>query len=161
MTEIIGWTIALVLFLIWEAVTAGVVSIWFAGGAAAALVCAAAGTPLLVQVIVFLVASAALLLLLRPLVKKWIKPNETPTNADRIVGQEALVTETIDRLHNRGAVRIGAVEWSARSEDDSVIPEGSLVRVERIEGVFACVTLIEAVPEALSEEKAKAAFFKK
>ncbi len=159
MTEIIGWTAALVFFLVWEAVTAGVVSVWFAGGAVAALICAAAGVPLLVQVLVFLAVSAALLLLLRPLVKKWIQPRETPTNADRIVGQEALVSETIDRLHNRGAVRIGGVEWSARSVDDSVIPESSLVRVEAIEGVYVRVSLLEPVPDALSEEKAKAAFF--
>lgn len=160
MYEIIGWLIALVFFVILEAVTAGVVSIWFAGGAAASLICAAVGFSLPTQVIVFFVISVLLLTLLRPMSKTWIAPKGEPTNTDRYIGIEALVTEKIDQLHNTGAIKIGGVEWSARSVDNSVIPEGSLVRTERIEGVHIYVSLVEAVPAFLSEENARKAFWK-
>lgn len=161
MHEIIGWVLALVLFVILEAMTAGVVSIWFAGGAAAALVCAAVGVELWLQFVVFLAVSIVLLALLRPIASKWVGTKHVATNADRVIGQEALVVEEIDRLNNRGAVKLGGVEWSARTEDGSVIAEGSLVRVLRIEGAYVFVELIEALPDALSPEKAKAAFFGK
>lgn len=161
MYEIIGWVIALVFFVILEATTAGLVSIWFAGGAAVSLILAAVSAPFWLQGLLFLIVSAVLLVLLRPVARRWIGGTKVATNADRAIGQEALVTETIDRLHNRGAVKLGGVEWSARTEDGAVIPEGSLVRVLRIEGAYLCVELVEALPEALSDEKAKAAFFGK
>ena len=157
MYEIIGWVIALVVFVVLEAVTAGVVSIWFAGGAACALIFAALSAPLRLQFAVFFVVSVLLLLLLR----RWTGVRPEATNADRVIGQEALVTETIDRLHSRGAVRIGGVEWSAKTDNDVIIPEGSLVRILRIEGVYVYVELIEALPDALSPEKTRAAFLGK
>ncbi len=160
MYEIIGWLIALIFFVILEGVTAGVVSIWFAGGAAAALLFAGMGATLQVQVIVFFAFSVLLLLLLRPLAKKWAAPAPVRTNSDRNIGVEALVTETIDPLHNTGAIKLGGTEWSARSVDNSVITEGSLVRTERIEGVYIYVSLVEAMPEYLSEENARKAFWR-
>ena len=161
MYEIIGWVIALVVFVVLEAVTACVVSIWFAGGAACALIFAALSAPLWLQFAVFFVVSVLLLLLLRPLARRWTGVRPEATNADRVIGQEALVTETIDRLHSRGAVRIGGVEWSAKTDNDVIIPEGSLVRILRIEGVYVYVELIEALPDALSPEKTRAAFLGK
>ena len=161
MYGIIGWTAALAIFVILETATAGLVSIWFAGGAAAALVCAAVGAQLWVQIVVFLVLSVVLLMLLRPMAHKWVDTKKIPTNADRAIGQNALVVEDIDRLHNRGAVRLGGVEWSARTDDGAVIAEGSLVRVLRIEGAYVYVELVEARPDSLSPEKVKAAFLGK
>lgn len=157
MYEIVGWTIALVFFVILEAATVGVVSIWFAGGAAGALVCAALGMPFGVQALVFLLLSVVLLLLMRPMVRRLVEPRRVPTNADRAIGQEALVTETIDRLHNRGAVKLGGIEWSARTEGDGIIERGSLVRVLRIEGAYVCVEQISpAEPkQAGAEEQAE------
>ena len=142
MYGIIGWTVALVFFVILEAATVGVVSIWFAGGAAAALICAALGLPFGVQAAAFLLLSAALLMLLRPMVHRLVEPRRVATNADRAIGQEALVTETIDRLHNRGAVKLGGIEWSARADGDGIIEQGCLVRVLRIEGAYVCVERI-------------------
>lgn len=160
MYEIIGWLVALVFFVILEGATAGVVSIWFAGGAAVAALLAGIGLSLPVQIAAFFACSILLLLLLRPLAKRWAAPAPARTNVDRNIGVEALVTETIDPLRNTGAVKLGGTEWSARSEDNRIIPEGSLVRTERIEGVYIYVTLVEAVPEALSEEKARQAFWR-
>ena len=52
-----------------------------------------------------------------------------------ILGIEAMVTEDIHNLRGQGAVSIGGLTWSARSEHDAPIPAGTLVRILRIEGV--------------------------
>ena len=56
------------------------------------------------------------------------------TNADRLIGRQVLVTEAVDNLHETGAVRVNGVEWTARAPSDAVLPAGTLVTIERIEG---------------------------
>lgn len=129
------WLAGLILFGIGEAATVGLTSIWFAAGSLAALIAALSGGPLWLQIVLFLVVSLICLLLVRPLARKYLKPSYQPTNADRIIGTEAVVIQTIDNLKGEGQVSVAGVPWSARSGDDSVIPAGSHVRVLRIEGV--------------------------
>ena len=129
------WLGAAVLFGIVEALTAGLVSIWFVAGSAAALIGAFLGAGLGVQVALFLVVSAAALAATRPLVKRWTSGKAVPTNADRVLGQTAKVTEAVDNENAAGAVYVDGKTWTARSADGSVIPAGTRVTVERIEGV--------------------------
>jgi len=97
-------------------------------------VCAILGAPTLLQFAVFILVSALLLALLRPLLKKYLRVKPSRTNADRLLGQEALVTEDIDNLRETGAIRINGVLWTAKSVDDTQIPSGSRVVIARIEG---------------------------
>lgn len=129
------WLGAIVLFGGAEAATAGLVSIWFVAGALVALVAAAAGASPVVQVVLFLAVSVAALALTRPLVRKLTKNSITPTNLDRVVGETAKVTETIDNENASGAVYVDGKTWTARSAEDLVIPAGEQVVVERMEGV--------------------------
>ena len=129
------WTGLLIVFTIGEGVTVGLTAIWFAAGSLAALICALLGGPLWLQIALFIVVSALCLLAIRPLAHKYFNSKVEPTNADRIIGTEAMVTEDIHNLQASGAVRIGGITWSARSEHDTPIPAGTLVRVLRIEGV--------------------------
>jgi len=129
------WTGLLIAFTIGEGVTVGLTAIWFAAGSLAALICALLGGPLWLQIALFIVISALCLLAIRPLARKYFNSKVEPTNADRILGTEAVVTEDINNLLATGAVRIGGITWSARSENDTPIPAGTLVRVLRIEGV--------------------------
>jgi len=129
------WTGLLVAFVIGEAVTVGLSSIWFAVGALPALICALLDGPLWLQIGLFLVVSGLSLLAFRPLATKYLNSRVEPTKADRIIGREAMVTEDIHNIHGKGAIRIGGMTWSARSEDDTPISAGTLVRVLRIEGV--------------------------
>lgn len=129
------WLIAMVLFGVLEAVTVGLTSIWFAVGALAALIAASLGAGTLVQVILFLAVSFVTLLLVRPLAQRYINDRKEPTNADRVIGQEGVVTEAIDNLSARGQVNVSGALWSARSQGDAPIPKGAVVRVLRIEGV--------------------------
>lgn len=129
------WLVALILFGIAEAATVGLVSIWFAAGAAVAMIVSALSGPIWLQVLVFLVVSIVLLALLRPFVNRVSNPNKQATNADRHIGQQALVIEEINNLEDTGAVKLDGVVWSARSEQGETIPVGRLIEVKRIAGV--------------------------
>ena len=134
------WLGCIVGFGILEAVTAGLISIWFVVGGIASLLCAIFGAGVLFQIIVFLVVSAAALVITRPLVRRYTKGTAVPTNADRVLGLKAKVTETISNENSTGAVYVDGKTWSARSSDGTVIPAGELVYVEKMEGVKLFVT---------------------
>lgn len=130
------WVVALVVFLIVEAVTAGLVSIWFVFGSLVALICAALGAAVWLQIFWFVIVSVATLVLTRPLVKRYVDSRSVATNADRSIGRTAVVTERIDNLAAAGAVKLDGVVWTARSTDDAVaIESGERVTVRAIEGV--------------------------
>ena len=130
------WAIAIVIFVAAEAATVGLVSIWFALGSLAALLSALMKAPLWLQIVWFFVVSIALLLLTRPLAQRFVNTKVQPTNADMVIGREALVTEAIDNVRGSGAVNAEGKIWTARSEDDAVtFAAGERVSVLRIEGV--------------------------
>ena len=135
----IFWLAAFIVFAIGEAVTVGLVSVWFAVGALAAMFATAFGAGLWLQITVFLGVSALALALFKPLSSKFLKPRISATNADRVIGAQALVTETIDNAQAQGQVRVKGQVWSARSDQDVVIPAGRDVKVLRIEGVKVIV----------------------
>ena len=95
---IIMLAVALVLLLIVEGATAQLVTIWFAAGALAALIAAALNAPLWLQITLFVVISAVTLIATRPIVRKITKRKAENLNADRIIGKQAIVTESIDYL---------------------------------------------------------------
>ena len=144
----IVWLVLMVVFLAAEAATVTMVSLWFAVSALVALLTALLGGPVWLQCALFLVVSAVLLALLRPLVKRYIAPKITATNVDSVVGSTGLVTTAIDNVSAVGQVKLGAMEWPARSTDGAPIPVGTRVKVDRIEGVKAFVSPAE-VPETV------------
>ena len=147
------WLGAVVVFAIVEAMTVGLTSIWFALGALGGFVAALAGAQLLVQLGTFVVVTAVALAVTRPLVKKAVgRQKGEATNADRVLGETAKVTETIDNLSGTGAVYVDGKTWTARSAGEETIPRGALVRVERMEGVTLFVERCE-IPEEEKEVK--------
>lgn len=140
----ITWLVLLVVFLIIEAACPiHLASIWFAVGALVAMVVSLLHGGVGLQIGVFLVVSAGLLALLWPLVRKYLNPNVVKTNIDAIVGSAGLVTTPIDNLHAQGQVKLGAMEWTARSTNGEPIPVGTTVQVDRIEGVKVFVSPAE------------------
>ena len=130
------WLALLVLFIITEVATVQLTTVWFAGGALIAMLLAAFGVKsITLQVIVFLAVSVILLIATRPLVKKHINKKSQPTNADRNIGQQAVVTEEINNLEGKGTAKINGTEWTARSENGDIIPAGTTVTVTKIDGV--------------------------
>lgn len=134
-TAVIVWIALLVVFVIIEAATAQLVTIWFAAGSMVSLISALLHAPIWLQVLLFFVVSAVTLAATRPLVRKITKNKDSRLNADRCIGQQAVVTEEINNVEGKGLAKADGKIWSARSADDSVIPEGSLVTIEKIEGV--------------------------
>ena len=128
------WIVLIVALVVIEAVTVQLVTIWFAVGAVGGLIASAFNLDIWLQVLIFVAVSAITLLVTRPLVKRFTETHKEPTNADRYIGQTAVVTETIDNIHGKGAVVIGGLEWTARTADGSEVEKDALVTVEKIEG---------------------------
>ena len=141
--EAIFWLIAMVIFIAAEAMTVSLVSIWFAVGALGAIIVALTGGGLTFQVTVFLALAVVLLLSLRGIVRKHFTPRITRTNVDSVIGATGVVVTPVNNIAALGQVQIGGVEWSARSSDNSHIPAGTLVKVEKIEGVKVFVTPVK------------------
>lgn len=142
------WLGLMILFLIAEGATVSLVSLWFAAGAVIAMFAALLGAGVWLQTGLFLVVSGALLLMLRPIVRRYLVPKITATNVDSLVGATGLVTVAIDNVTASGQVKLGAMEWTARSTTGENIPQGTLIRVDRIEGVKVYVTPVN-VPEKI------------
>ena len=138
------WLGLVILFLIVEAACPiHLVSLWFAAGSLTALAVFYLHGPLWLQITAFLVVSCALLAALWPLTKKFLNPGHTATNVDSVIGSTGRVTAAIDNDAAAGQVKLGAMEWTARSTSGETIAEGTLVRVDRIEGVKVFVSPAE------------------
>lgn len=144
----IVWVVLMVVFLVVEAATAGLTCIWFAIGSLAALIAALFDAQLWLQIVWFLVISFVTLYFTRPLVKRYVNSRSQPTNADMVIGKEALVTEDIDNVEATGAVSVGGKVWTARSADGGRIKSGAVVSVLRIEGVKLIVEPVPAQSQA-------------
>ena len=144
------WLGGVVLFGAVEAATAGLVSIWFAAGAVAGLIAAWLGAGVAAQVVLFAVVSAAALAVTRPLVRRYAAGKAVPTKLDRVLGDTGRVTETIDNARSAGAVYVDGKTWTARSDDGAVIPQGTTVKILRMEGVKLFVRKIEEKVEVTS-----------
>lgn len=134
------WLVLTVAFLIAEAATVTVISLWFAAGSLAAMATALLGGGIWLQVGVFLAVSAIALTALRPLVRKYLTPKLTATNIDSVIGSVGIVTISIDNISAAGQVKLNGMEWTARSSSGDVIPAGTQVAVNRIEGVKVFVS---------------------
>lgn len=117
-----------------EAATVQLVTVWFAVGGVAGLIAYAAGLEIWLQILIFAIVSAVALAVTRPLVKKFTNGRRMPTNVDRFIGEKAVVTEKIENDLSKGAVKIGGLEWTARSVDSETAEVGEQVTVEAIEG---------------------------
>lgn len=132
----IFWLILMVLCIVAEIVTVGLVSIWFAGGALIACFLAMANIHVIIQVIVFLVVSLLLLFITKPLAKEWINKDRVSTNYEGIIGKVVRVTARVDNINETGTALINGQEWTARSISDTIILEqGEVAQVVNISGV--------------------------
>lgn len=130
---IIFWAAALVFFLVLEAVTFQLVSVWLGLGALVSLLLAIFEVPFWVQLLVFVAVSAVALWATRPLVKKFFS-NKVATNSELDIGKVAIVTETINNSLSKGRVKLNGTYWAARSLEGDIIEEGSTVTVVEVDG---------------------------
>lgn len=133
------WLGLMIGFIMLESSTVCLISIWFAVGSLAALI-VSFFWPFWAQILVFFAVAVLLLASLRPLTRKYLTPKLVKTNVDSVIGSEGLVTEAIDNVQARGQVKLGAMEWSARSTSGENLSVGTRIRVDRIEGVKVFVS---------------------
>jgi len=136
LSPVLIWLAMMIIFLVVEIITVGIVSIWFAGGALLALLSGMFGMPLIGQIILFFATSFILLFATRPFVQRYVKPHNVRTNYEELIGKEVLVTERIDNRIGAGTAVFNGQEWSARNVDDSgIIESGEAAIVVEIRGV--------------------------
>ena len=134
--QTIYWLAIFVILLIIEIVTMGLTTIWFAGGALAAMAAGLIGFGTGIQILVFLVVSVLLLVLTRPIAVKYFNQERLKTNAESLIGQQALVLEDIDTLQAAGLVEVRGQEWSAKTDEpNGKIAKNKVVVIEGIQGV--------------------------
>ena len=136
-TEAIMWLVITVVALIIEGCTAGLTTIWFAIAGAVSFIFSLFGASFYVQIIVFFIVSILLLIFTRPLIKKTLVKSKEKTNADKIIGQKALVIEEINELAGTGQIKISGMVWSAKA--DEIISKDKTVTINEIKGVHAIV----------------------
>lgn len=129
------WLIALIVFMLVEAITVGLVSLWFAFGALIAFIAAALKAQLWLQITLFITVSVITLILTRPLSVKYLNSKRKATNADRVLNMVGVVCEEIDNIKGTGAVKIGGKVWTSRSFNGMKIETGVYVKPVMIEGV--------------------------
>lgn len=139
------WLAVMVLAVFIEMSTLTLVSIWCAIGALAAVFAAYFGAPFAAQLLLFIGVSIVVAAVVRPIAKRYAAQHAIPTNADRLLGMNARVTEAIDNSRPSGTVYVDGKTWTARSVDGGVIPMGEMVEIERMEGVKLIVRMKAAV----------------
>ena len=131
----IFWLAVVIVMAVIEIITLGLTTIWFAGGALVAFLASMLGANFVVQLVLFIAVSVLLLAITRPLAVKYLNKNRESTNAESLIGKLAVVKEEIDNLNARGHVSINGQEWTARSFEEKIIPEGATVEIVEISGV--------------------------
>ncbi len=130
------WLVIFVVCIVAEIATMGLTTIWFAGGALAAAAGAACNGPLWLQIVLFVAVSLVLLYFTRPIAVKYFNKDRVKTNAESLVGKQAIVTSEIDNLQGIGQVIVGGQEWTARTVQEGItLPVGSVVFIRAISGV--------------------------
>lgn len=143
MNMVIFWIVSAIIFVILEAVTAQLVSIWFAGGSVVALILSLLNTSVKIQIAAFVISSAVFLLVALPTIRKHLKMDSVPMNADSLIGMNGVVTMDINNKEETGQIKVRGQYWSARNIENDVIPAGSVVKIIRIEGVHLDVQLVK------------------
>lgn len=134
------WVALIIIFAVIEFITQGITTIWFAISAAISLLLALIGAPLWLQIVVFVVVSLALLIFIRDILVKKYNKGLAKTNVEAIVGEHAMVTESINNVSATGRVVINGMEWSAAAQSDDVSFEvGAKVTVVDVKGVKVIV----------------------
>lgn len=133
--ELLFWAVLTVLCIIVEAITAGLIAIWFVLGALAAFVSVFFGVPFVYQLVIFAGTATVTILLVRPTAKSCLGIHETATNVDSLIGMKGVVLETVNNLRETGRVKVNGLTWTARSVDGTEIAEDRIIEVQRVEGV--------------------------
>ena len=120
------WLVAIIILGFIEAITEGIVSIWFVISGLLALIVSLFTDVFLIQFAIFVIVGIILMITTRSSVSKYLKVNPVRTNLDRVIGMKGIVTEDIKK-DKYGEVRVDGKRWTAYSKDDKVIKKDEFV----------------------------------
>ena len=136
---LIFWVVAFLIFAIAEAVTVRLTAIWFAVGSLAAFMSVLMEIPFWMQLLLFLLVSLLFLLITRPFQKRFLAGSCQTASVSDMIGCTGTVTEQINNDEIKGRVRIGELDWLARSHDGCLLDAGEQVVVRSVEGISVVV----------------------
>lgn len=137
------WLIIAGLFFVGEIATVGFLIFWFGIGALIAMIVSIFTTNIIIQTTIFLISSTILIFATKPFVKKFADVKKTNTNVYSIIGKKALVIKTIDPIHSVGQIKLNGEIWTAESDNQQIIEEGTEVEILEIKGVKAIVKSVK------------------
>lgn len=124
----LAWLIVAVILFIFEAITVGLVCIWFSFGALGAFAVSFFTENIIIQLLVFVLISAVSFLFVKPVFKRIMPERTNTNNTTRLIGKTVIVIEKI--TPNSGRVKVGDVSWMAKSKDgNDVIEIGTSVKI--------------------------------
>ena len=136
------WLGLLVSFIIIEACTMSLTTIWAAIASLPMIFIARAGCPLQWQLLIFVVLTLVLILFTRPLVMKKLKLDKNKTNVNSLIGQEVLIIRPVTQFEKGEAKAKNSVIWSCQSKDGSEIKAESICQITAVEGNTITVEVI-------------------
>lgn len=137
------WIISIIGFIIFEAATYQMLSIWFVFGAIGGFVVSLCGLSFYWQMGIFLAISVILLLILRPITMRLVKKQDFKSNVDGLIGKNVLITEEVSNINGTGQGKVSGMVWTVRGENDEPIKVGENVKIKKIEGVKLIVEKID------------------
>lgn len=133
------WLVIAGICLLIEAITASFLLFWFAIGAVITMIVSFFIEDIFILSTIFLVSSTILVLCTRKLLNKFLKTKDIPTNVYSVIGKHGIVTLEINSSKGTGQIKIDGEFWSAKCESGTVIPKGTEVEIQTIDGVRAFV----------------------
>ena len=127
------WLIAAGIFFIGEMVTVGFLVLWLGVGSLLAMLVSFITDNIIIQTAVFAISSISLIFLTKPLVTKYISKESIPTNTYSLIGKKGIVIKKIGT--DVGQVKVSGEVWTAISDNDTKIEQGTEVEVLKIDGV--------------------------
>ncbi len=94
----IFWLVFVIILSVIEIATVSLVSIWFVASGIVVMILSFFIGDIAIQSTIFALLGILLLLVTRPIVAKLKSKDNAKTNLDRIIGEEAIVTEDITKI---------------------------------------------------------------
>ncbi len=130
------WIGIFIVSILYELIKMNLFGVWIALGAVGAQVSGFLHAPSYIQATVFLFISALLLFTVRPFGLRFVHRAKSESHVKGMIGKTCFVISEIDNSAGIGKVRLGDVEWSARSYKKNVIyPVGTVVKIVDVIGV--------------------------
>ena len=125
------WIVILVLAIIIELISYGLISIWFIPSIILTIVLKAFGlNNIYIEIMIVLSLSIVLLIFTRPLVVKFLKPQNIKTNFDRILDMKGKIIKKVN-LNDFGIVKVDGKEWRCYASKE--IEVGKIVKIIKID----------------------------